>query len=151
MKCLHSVLILLYLGAQASAQPAPRIPTSLPTIDWACFASFSVAFTGTNPNSQELGLDGDNLKKPRIALRTVDNRLLKVIENPTDAARRTEYAVELFQMTEDFTKKNPVFAWREDKSYQAKIYTFNANDKILSLVHLSNGKALNQNTVFVCK
>jgi hypothetical protein len=148
---LRSLLLLLFLCAEASAQPAPRTPTSLPTIDWNCFASFSVAFDGVNPNFQELGLDGDNLKKPRIALRTVDNRLLKVIENPTDPARRTERAVEMSQMTEDFVKKNPVFAWREDKSYQAKIYTFNANDKILSLVHLSNGKALNQSVVYLCK
>jgi hypothetical protein len=151
MKCLRFLLLVMCLGAQANAQPSPRIPTTLPSIDWNCFASFTVGFAGPNSTFQELGLDGDNLKKPRIALRTIDNRILKVIENPTDAARRKEYAVEMFQMTEDFSKQNPVFAWREDKSYQVKIYTFNVNDKILSLVQLTNGKVPHQNVVHVCK
>ena len=144
---------LLVFASPACAQPAPKIPTSLPTLDWKCYASFTVAFAPPGDSYQELGLDGDNLKKPRIELHTVDNLVLKVIESPTTPMLRKEYAVELYKITQDFSRANPVYAWREELGYQVKIFAFNVNDRILSqtLVMKPGVKALNQTQVLVCR
>jgi hypothetical protein len=98
-------------------------------------------------------IDGDNLKKPRIELHTINNIIFKVIENPTIPELRKEFAVELSDMTQDFARANPVYAWREERGFQARVYVFNINDRILSrtTVMTPSMRSLNANEVLMCK
>lgn len=146
-------LIAILASTSAHSQTEPKHPSTLPMIDWQCYASFTVSFAPPDSSFQELGLDGDNLKKPRIELHTVAGVILKVIENPSILMTRKEYSVEPYKLTEDFSRKNPVFAWREDLGYQVKIFALNLNDHLLSITRVMKppNRALNENEVLVCK
>jgi hypothetical protein len=148
-----NILAMLAVVGSAHAQPGPKSPSSLPTLDWQCFASFTVTFAPPDSKFQELGLDGDNLKKPRIELHVIGNHVLKVIENPTIPEIRKEYAVDLWKITEDFSQQSPVYAWREEQGYQVHIYAFNVEDRILSRTRIRKPevRTLNENQVFLCK
>jgi hypothetical protein len=78
-----TALALTFAPCLTLAQSGPKVPSSLPTLDWKCYASVTVAFASRGSNFDELGLDGDNLKKPSIELRTIDNHVFKIIENPS--------------------------------------------------------------------
>jgi hypothetical protein len=145
-------LVLLVASAPVHSQTEPK-PGSLPTMDWTCYISFSVSFAPADSIHQDLRLDGDNNQKPRIELHTVDNVTLKVIENAGMPLQRTEYAVDANKITEDFTRRNPVYAWRQELGYEAKIFALNVNDRLLSLTLVMKppSRAPNENQVFVCK
>jgi hypothetical protein len=143
----------LTLAAYTANAQGPKPPSSLPSIDWQCYASFTISFASPGSKFHELGLDGDNLKKPHLELHVIHNQIFKVIENPTIPELRKEYAVELFNMTQDFSRRNPVYAWREEQGFQVKVYAFNVNDRILSrtTVLKPDAPSLDQNEVFVCR
>jgi hypothetical protein len=140
-------------STSAHSQTEPKHPSSLPAIDWKCYVSFSVSFAPADSIFQDLGLGGDNNKQPRIELHTVDNITLRVVENAGIPSQRTEYAVDLHKITEDFMLNNPVYAWREELGYEVKIFAFNVNDRLLSLTQVMKppSRALNENQVFMCK
>jgi len=104
-------------------------------------------------NFDEIGLDGDNFGNPRIELHVVANMVLKVIESPSIPVLRKEYPVELYKITEDFTGKNPVYAWRDDQGYQVRVFSPNVKDKVLSITRVMKqpAKGLDQNEVMMCR
>jgi hypothetical protein len=105
-------LALLVVSAPVHSQTEPKHPSSLPAMDWTCYVSFSVSFAPADSINQDLRLDGGNNRKPRIELHTVDNGILTVIENAGMPLERTKFEVDLNKITEDFTQRNPVYAWR---------------------------------------
>jgi hypothetical protein len=146
-------LALLVASAPVHSQTEPQHPSSLPAMDWTCYVSFGVAFAPADSINQDLRLDGDNNHKPRIELRTVDNGILSVVENAGMPLERTKFEVDLSKITEDFTHRNPVYAWRQELGYEAKIFALNVNDRLLSLTKVMKppSRAPNENQVFVCK
>jgi hypothetical protein len=148
-----AVWVLMPCGS-VRAQRGPEPPSSLPPIDWVCYASSTVSFAPPGDKFQQLGLDGDNLKKPRLELHVLaSGAIFKVIENPAIPEIRKEYRVELSNMTQDFARNNPVYAWREEKGFQVTIYTFNVNDKIVSRTRVMkpDARALDKTEVMVCR
>jgi hypothetical protein len=146
-------LVLLVASAPVHSQTEPKHAASLPAIDWTCYSSFSVSFAPADSINQDLRLDGNNNKQPRIELHTVNNAILKVVENAWILSQRTEYEIDLNKITEDFTGNNPVYGWRRELGYEAKIFAFNVNDRLLSLTLVMKppSRALNENQVLVCK
>jgi hypothetical protein len=146
-------IALFVTSAFVHSQTEPKHPASLPAIDWKCYASLSVSFAPADSIHQDLGLDGDNNHQPRIELHTVDNQILKVVENAWIPSQRTEYEVGLSKITEDFMRNNPVYAWRQELGYEVKIFAVNINDRLLSVTRVMKppSPALNENQVLVCK
>jgi hypothetical protein len=139
------------LSCEASA--IERRASTLPQMDWLCFASFTIAFSATNAGSDSLGVDGDNFKKPRIGLKTVEGHTLKIVEYPSDPARRKEYGRVASEITEDFSRSNPVFAWRDDSTSELRLYAFNHADRLLSITRISYVRApnLSSTQVLTCR
>jgi hypothetical protein len=146
-------LAFLVVSAPVHSQTEPKHPGSLPAMDWTCYVSFSVSFAPADSINQDLRLDGDNNRKPRIELHTVDNGSLTVIENAGMPLEKTKFEVDPSKITEDFTQRNPVYAWRQERGYEAKIFALNVNDRLLSLTKVMKppSRVPNENQVFVCK
>jgi hypothetical protein len=124
--------------ALASASPAfaatQRTAETLPAMDLSCFQSYLVSF---NSDAPEISLDGDSLKKPRFQLKSVYGQTLKVIENPTDPQRRTEYGKAAYEIFTDFGGNAPIYGWREEGADATRIFSFRLDDKILSVLDLA--------------
>ena len=148
-------IILLIISTMFSRAIAldPTKATVLPSMDWVCFASFTIAFSALPGATSGLGVDGDNLKKPRIQLKTIEGRTLKIIENPTDTARRKEYGHDVSEISQDFSRSNPVFAWNESTDAELRIYGFNLDHRTLSITRISHSRRLNLSSAQVlnCK
>jgi hypothetical protein len=147
------LILAIAFAVTAGHAQGPQPPTTLPALDWKCYSSFIVTFAPAGSKFQQLGLDGDNLKKPRIELHVIGNQILKVIENPVIPETRKEYAVDLSKITQDFSRSNLVYAWRDEQDFYAMVYAFNVEDRILSRTRImkSDVRALNETQVFVCK
>jgi hypothetical protein len=123
--------LIFALPAVAATQ---RTAETLPALDLSCFQSYLVTFDSDAP---EISLDGDSLKKPRFQLKSVYGQTLKVIENPTDPQRRTEYGKAAYEIFTDFGGNAPIYGWREEGPDSTRIFSFRVDDKILSVLDLA--------------
>jgi hypothetical protein len=153
MKRFACAFALLAASAPLHSQTEPKHPSSLPAMDWTCYVSFSVSFAPADSINQDLRLDGDNNHVPRIELHSGDSGILTVIENAGMPLERTKFEVDLNKVTEDFTHRNPVYAWRQELGHEAKIFALNVNDRLLSLTKVMKppSRVPNENQVFLCK
>jgi hypothetical protein len=112
-----------------------------------------VSFAPADSIDQDLRLDGDNNQKPRFELHTVHSGILTVIENAGMPLEKTKFEVDQNKITEDFTHRNPMYAWRQELGYEAKIFALNVNDRLLSLTKVMKppSRVSNETQVFVCK
>lgn len=127
-------------------------PKRLPAFDVTCLLSATMGFLPPDRPDIGLGVEADNIGKPRIRLFSVSRRILKVMENLFDSDSRTEYGRELPQITFDFSGRNDVFAWRDDNNVESKVYSFNLKDRILTVVRMphSNVRTLFQVSTHKC-
>jgi hypothetical protein len=153
MRRIACTLALLVASAPVHSQTEPTNTGSFPAIDWTCYVSFSVSFAPADSINQDLRLDGDNNHVPRIELHSGNNGVLTVVENAGMPMERTKFEVDRNKITEDFTHRNPVYAWRQELGYQAKIFALNVNGRLLSLTKVMKppSRVPNENQVFVCK
>lgn len=145
------VAVLLAGGLSDGLAQSPRRANALPNFDWQCFASVTAAFEPPGGKSPDIGLDGDNLKKPRFLLRTVDGHTLKIVESPENAAARKEHGKSASEITADFIGANPVFAWREEIPGQVRVFALNVDDKLLTVSAMTDSGWLKLNSVSTLK
>jgi hypothetical protein len=139
------LFVLMSVSPAFGQQPRAR---ALPPIDWKCFQSYNV---GVSPKSSELGLDGDNLQLPRYLLKSIEGRTLKVVVDPERAEHRREFGKSLYDLFYDFLGKNPVYSWRDDAAGKIEVFTFNVDDKNLSVLSISTSQALLIHQLLVLK
>lgn len=149
-----AILALLALGAFSTAAFAQQnAPTSLPNVTWDCYQAFS-SVTGL-PDSpiQDVGVDGDNFDEPhvRYRLQVVGGKVLKIIVDPNRPSQRTESGTPITRMTRDYMNKHKIVAWRETSSGEASLYTLDFDNRLFSILKMTQTKTFNMAKITVTK
>jgi hypothetical protein len=124
--------------ARAHAQDLMKTASTLPAFNVLCYRIIITNFSDEMPGQIVMGKFDDHA---RFNLYTVDGGTLKVVNNPEEPGLRQEYgkfASEInISPVKDPSKRAPVFSWQEAKSFGLTVYSYEANDRVLSIVKLS--------------
>jgi hypothetical protein len=132
------LLLCAVLGmAQAHAQDLMKTASTLPAFNVLCYRIIITNFSDGMPGQIVMGKFDDHA---RFNLYTVDGQTLKVVNNPEEPGLRQEYGKFPSEINispiKDPTKRPAVFSWQETESFGLTVYSYEANDKVLSIVRL---------------
>jgi hypothetical protein len=132
-----AALVLLLGASQAFAQGLSVTAETLPTFNVLCFRIIITNFSEDMIGQIVMGKADDHA---RYNLFTVGGRTLKVINNPEEPGLRQEYGKFPSEINvspiKDPAKRPAVFSWQEKQSVVLAVYSFDATEKILSVVRL---------------
>ncbi|MEK4034893.1 hypothetical protein WOA01_18730 [Methylocystis sp. IM2] len=104
-----TAIFMMYTNC-ASADPMPKADT-LPDFTVSCRQETSVGWG--NITSADMALNGNHKDDVSYAIRSINKRTLKVIENPDNTELRKEYAKYAAEINVDYGRNALIFGWKE--------------------------------------
>jgi hypothetical protein len=138
-------IALIWTPAQAEGLSVN--PTSLPAFNVMCYRIIITNFGVGMPGHIVMSKADD---EARYNLYTANGQVLKVVNNPESAGLRQEYGPIV-----DPAKRPPVFTWFEKSSLGLRTFSYEAKEKVLSVVNLPTPNkrftTVNTNEVLRCR
>lgn len=126
---------LVWATASIASEAKPR---SLPTMDFGCYTSDSLAFVVKSPGS-EFEIGGDNYGKPVFRFTTISKSVLNIVEFPEFNSMRKEYSKSIFELSFSNSGSDYIFGWSDSEAMGLRIFTINQRDRLVSLLELPPG------------
>jgi hypothetical protein len=153
---IHTALaFILLLGATEARALENIVADTLPPFNVLCYRVIITNFSEDMMGQIVMGKADDH---GRFNLFTVGGRALKVINNPEEPGLRQEYGKFPAEINispiKDPAKRPAVFSWQEKTSVSLVVYSFEATEKVLSIVRMYKpirNRAVHTNEVLKCK
>jgi hypothetical protein len=150
-----AMALIALLGATEARALENIVAEILPAFNVLCYRIIITNFSEDMMGQIVMGKADDHA---RYNLLTAGGQTLKVINNPEEAGLRQEYGKFPSEINispiKDPAKRPAVFSWQEKTSVSLVIYSFEANEKTLSIVRLYKpirNRAVHTNEVLKCK
>lgn len=134
MRTMLASLCILAGTIQVRAEDLIRTAEKLPAFNVLCYRIIITNFADGMPGQIVMGKADDHA---RYNLYTSGNTL-KVVNNPEEPELRQEYGRRAAEVNvspvKDPSQRPPVFSWQEAKSFGLTVFSYEAREKLLSIV-----------------
>lgn len=145
------------VASEVRAQDDPiRTADKLPAFNVLCYRVIITNFSDEMAGQIVMGKADDHA---RFHLFTVDGMTLKVVNNPEELGLRQGYGRSASEVNvspvKSPAKRPPVFSWQERPSFGLKVFSYEAAEKVLSIVTMVKPtkfmRAVHTNEVLTCR